>query len=630
MKSDIIDKLKLSYSDIFNTLIYSQTNLYIIMENYFELSKNELLEILWKQDKQIFKILKYSEKTRTARANLFSYLNEIERSYFNIYSDNKLNKKHIIEKNNAKECIRVFKNIIRTENETLTGFSALKILKELSKNERNVNTVSKGFLCEMIYLIKGINGESGIKSMHVKISEVHSEASQIRSKNLDIYASNMEKFMKRYRSGLDKVMIDEREKMKKKILKFFNASEKDWNNYKWQLQNIIKTYNVLNELVILSDEEKEGVLLAEKNNIPFQITPYYLSLFNESGKTFNDKAVRAQVLPSKHYCTQVIKSKTENFDMDFMGEKSTSPVNCITRRYPQIVILKPYNSCPQICVYCQRNWEIESIENTSIPLSQVDNAIKWIKNNPNVSEVLVTGGDPLTLSDEYLQKIIDKICEIKTVERIRIGSRATATFPMRITDNLINIIKKYHIFGKREISFITHFEHSTEITPDVLEAVKKIKYAGISIYNQQVFTYYNSLRFETCELRRLLKLSGIDPYYSFNTKGKEETTDFRVPIARIEQERKEEARFMPGLVRTDEPVFNVPKLGKSHLRSWQDHEPVMVNSKGERIYRFYPWESRVNLVDDYLYKDVSIFDYLHKLYKDGETISDYQTIWYYF
>ncbi len=600
------------------------------MENYFELSKNELLEILWEQDKNIYKILKNSDKTRIARTYLFDYLNNLERNYFNIYSDNWLNRKHIIEKNNAKECIRVFKNIIRTENETLTGFSVLKTLKELAKNERNINTVSKGFLCEIIYLIKGINGASGIKSMQVKISEDHSEASQIRSQSLDEYAQNMKNFMKRYSSGLDREKIAEHSKMKKKILNFFNANENDWNNYKWQLQHVIKSYDVLSKIAKLSNEEKEGVLLAEKYKIPFQITPYYLSLFNEHGRTMHDRAIRAQVLPSKNYCTQVYKNKTKNLDMDFMGEKSTSPINCITRRYPQIVILKPYNSCPQICVYCQRNWEIESIDNTRIPFSEVDNAIKWIKNNPNVSEVLVTGGDPLTLTNEYLKKILDKICEIKTVERIRIGSRVNATMPMRINDDFIDMIKKYHIFSVREISFVSHFEHTTEITPDVLEAVKKIKFAGMSIYNQQVFTYYNSLRFESCELRRLLKLSGIDPYYSFNTKGKEETTDFRVPIARIEQERKEEARFMPGLVRTDEPVFNVPKLGKSHLRSWQDHEPVMINPKGERIYRFYPWESRVNLVDDYLYTDVPIYDYLEKLYKEGENIDDYQTIWYYF
>ena len=131
-------------------------------------------------------------------------------------------------------------------------------------------------------------------------------------------------------------------------------------------------------------------------------------------------------------------------------------------------------------------------------------------------------------------------------------------------------------------------------------------------------------------LRRMLKLSGVDPYYTFNTMGKEETVDFRVPMARIEQERKEEARLLTGMVRTDEPVFNVPRLGKSNLRAWQDHEVIMILPDGRRIYRFYTWEARITTNFDYLYTDVSIYDYLKRLDADGENISDYKSIWYYF
>jgi Lysine 2,3-aminomutase len=168
------------------------------------------------------------------------------------------------------------------------------------------------------------------------------------------------------------------------------------------------------------------------------------------------------------------------------------------------------------------------------------------------------------------------------------------------------------------------------MTPDSLEAIKKIREIGINVCNQQVFTYYNSRRFETCFLRKTLKVSGVDPYYSFNTLGKEETIDFRVPIARIKQERKEEARLLPRLVRTDEPVFNVPKLGKSHLRAWQDHEVIMVLPDGRRVYRFYSWESELSTGHDYLYTDVSISDYLKRLDEDGVNINDYRSIYHYF
>jgi lysine 2,3-aminomutase len=336
------------------------------------------------------------------------------------------------------------------------------------------------------------------------------------------------------------------------------------------------------------------------------------------------------VMPSAVYCKNVKENRELNLNMDFMGEKSTTPVKCITRRYPQILILKPYDSCPQICVYCQRNWEIKKIGETRIAKKEIDNAIDWVKDNKHISEVLVTGGDPLTMNNQFINNILQQISEIDHIERIRIGTRTLVTLPYRFNDELIDILERYNEFGKREISIITHFGHSTEITPDVLTAVKKLKKAGLNIYNQQVYTYYNSFKYETAKLRRTLKVSGIDPYYSFNTKGKEETIDYRVPMARIQQERKEEARFLPGIVRTDEPVFNVPKLGKSHLRAWQDHEPVMISENGQRIYRFYPWESRVTLVDDYLYTDVSIWDYLKRLNADGQNVDDYKTIWYYF
>ena len=316
--------------------------------------------------------------------------------------------------------------------------------------------------------------------------------------------------------------------------------------------------------------------------------------------------------------------------MDFMGEKSTSPIDCVTRRYPQIVILKPFDSCPQICVYCQRNWEITSIHEAKITKHKIIEAIKWLYENKNITEVLITGGDPLTLPNDYLEWLVKEMSKIPHIERIRIGTRVLVTLPQRIDNGFLKILKKYHKLGTREICIVTHFEHPAEITSDSLKIIENIKKLGISIYNQQVFTYYNSRKYETCFLRKMLKLSGIDPYYSFNTKGKEETMDFRVPIARIEQERKEEARMLPGVVRTDEPVFNVPKLGKSHLRSWQDHEIIMILADGRRIYRFYPWESKISLAETYQYTDVSIYDYLMRLCKDSENIENYKSIWYYF
>ncbi|NIA03045.1 MAG: KamA family radical SAM protein [Nitrospirae bacterium] len=539
----------------------------------------------------------------------------------------------IIEKKNARDCIRVLRTIFRTQNEKQTQFSALKELYKIVKEKRVPKNISKGFLCEFIFLFRGLNVRSELYAekvtpLYLKLSG--NEAALERTIFLDEYASNMELYFKRYRTGLEADLIRERNELKKDILDFFDANENDWNDYFWHLKHIISDSKTLRDLIKLDSNEIKGLELAEEHNISFQITPYYLSLFDKENQKQYDHSIRAQVLPSENYCKNFLKSRESGESMDFMEEASTSPIESITRRYPKILILKPFNSCPQICIYCQRNWELKSLDESKTTKNSVFKAIEWINNNPHITEVLVTGGDPFTLGDSYLDGLLGRISQIDHVERIRIGTRTLVTLPSRITDSLIDILSKYNSLGKREICIMTHFQHPTEINPDTLEVVSKIKKHGINIYNQQVFTYYNSKKFETCLLRKTMKKSGIDPYYTFNTKGKEETIDYRVPISRIEQERHEEARLLPGLERTDEPVFNVPRLGKSHLRAWQDHEVIMIQPNGRRIYRFYPWESKLKLVESYNYVDVSIYDYLERLHRDGEDIDEFSSIWYYF
>ncbi|CAJ37909.1 KamA family radical SAM protein [Methanocella arvoryzae] len=596
--------------------------------------KEDLVELMWLTDHTIKKLLIASGGLEEARDRLFDYLNSLERHYFNVYSDRKFKDLHMLEKNNAKECIRVLKNVIRTENERLTGFSALKVLYDIAKGRKEaLNRVSEGFIAEFIYLFKGINGKSDIlfgDDLQPDSIEDSRLASVNRSMQLDHYSRKMNAYFSRYHSGLEPEIREQREALKKDILDYFGAGEADWQDFGWQMKHILTDYKTISELVRLDQDEISALKFAQEHNIPVQITPYYLSLFNKAGRSALDRAVRAQVLPSMNYCKTIVKNRQSAADMDFMGEKWTSPVEGITRRYPQILILKPYDSCPQICVYCQRNWEIKSIDEAEVKRDTIQNAIQWIKDNESISEVLITGGDPLTMNDQYIDSLLRKVSGIDHVERLRIGTRTPVTVPFRITPKLAEILKQYHQPGAREVCVVTHFEHPMEMTPESLQAVQTIRQAGMSVYNQQVFTYYNSRKFEIAKMRKVLKICGVDPYYTFNTKGKEETMDFRVPIARVEQERKEEARLQPGIVRTDEPVFNVPKLGKSHLRAWQDHEVIMILPGGQRSYRFYPWESKLAICDTYIYTDVSIFDYLRRLNADGEDVCEYRSIWYYF
>jgi lysine 2,3-aminomutase len=428
-------------------------------------------------------------------------------------------------------------------------------------------------------------------------------------------------------------VVNWRSENRARILNYFKGTEKDWNDYRWHLTHVIDNPEPILDLIELTIEGREAIRKAVLNRLPFGITPYFLSLMDRRLTIGYDHAVRAQVIPPKEYVDNMAEVKGDrSYQCDFMGEHDTSPADLITRRYPLIAILKPYNTCAQICVYCQRNWEIDRVLDPSAMSSRekIDKAIKWLDQHRSIGDVLITGGDPLIMKDAQIEYILESLAAMKHIYRIRLGTRTPVVLPMRWTEKLTRIISRFHEPPVREIAVVTHFEHSYEITPEALQAVQRLRKAGISAYNQVVFTMENSRRFELTKLRRDLRSIGVDPYYTFNMKGKEETRRYMVPIARILQERKEEARLLPGLDRTDEPVFNVPKLGKNHLRAWQDHRLVMIMPDGSRVYEFHPWEKNITPVPPYNYVDVPIYEYLEELAARGENMRDYRTIWYYY
>jgi len=163
-----------------------------------------------------------------------------------------------------------------------------------------------------------------------------------------------------------------------------------------------------------------------------------------------------------------------------------------------------------------------------------------------------------------------------------------------------------------------------------VHAVDRLRRAGIPVYNQLVYTFHVSRRFEATLLRRLLRRAGIDPYYTFSAKGKEETAEYRVPVARLLQEQKEEARILPGLARTDECVVNVPGLGKNHLRALQHRDLLGIRADGARLYEFHPWEKNIALQSSYVAEDVPILTYLRRLADLGERPEEYESIWHYY
>ncbi len=601
---------------------------------------------LWSIFPEIYELIISSQDMEEARRKLFNFSKELEWEY-----REGLRPLHKLDYGITLEAIKIFTNLISRRNEEIAGFSTLQYLWQLAHNEcEGYPTPSVAFLEECKHLFLAMSGKSNIargwlgpilEKEGIKMIDFQQikgrEAGKARSHYLDQLYKKVNEYIARYPSGLEENLIKERKQNVRKIRDFFSASEEEWYDYRWQIKHIFKDREGLEQLkhlLSMTREDIEAIEIALQENIPFGITPYYLSLFDFSRSDRKyDYQIRSQVIPPIHYVRLMTEHRQErNYYFDFMGEHDTSPEELITRRYPMISILKPYDTCPQICVYCQRNWEITGpMLPEGMPTKEkIDQALSWFSDHPAMRDVLVTGGDPLALDDELIKYIMDRLCSFKHVVNIRWGSRIFVTLPYRITHQLAELLAKYVEPGKRNIAMVTHIESAAEITPDLAEAVSKIRNKGIYVYNQLVYTLETSRRFQNVSTRIAMKKAGVDPYYTFYPKGKVEHKDYLVPVARLWQERKEEARLLPGIFRTDEPVFNVPRLGKNHIRAWQDRELIALNPQGQRVYLWHPWEKGIAPVEPYLYQDISIHDYLQELKNRGEDIEEYSSIWYYY
>jgi lysine 2,3-aminomutase len=537
----------------------------------------------------------------------------------------------------VRDCARMLHRIFTRRSVSQAGFSVVKALRDIAIGMLRPD-LTPGFYAEILHLFLGLQGRGPGRApsdFHLVPRHLEGrEAANERSRQLDDLFSAVEERLKKFPSGLNETSIKRRHRRRKHICSVLSATESQWYDWRWQLKHIVKKADLLEKLARLSPEEKEGAGLARRRRLPFGITPHYLSLMDDEPNSDRDRSIRAQVIPPLDYIEEMTKGgRAGRACHDFMKEADTSPQNLITRRYPAICIYKPFNTCPQICVYCQRNWEIEDAMEPGALASpdEMKAAVKWIEDHPMIHDVLITGGDPLAMTDEDIVRVLDSVASIPTIERIRIGTRTLITMPMRITDRLVRILAGYRVPGKRQVAVVTHAQHPYELTPDTAVAVEKLRSRGIPVYNQMVFTFYVSRRFEATYLRRLLARIGIEPYYTFNTKGKEETMAYRVPLARLLQEQKEEARLLPGLTRTDEAVYNVPGFGKNYLRARQHRDLISILPNGARVYEFHPWDKNIfQTALTYISEDVPILDYLKRLEAIGEDVSEYETIWYYF
>ena len=606
------------------------------------LERGIFAERLWIEAPDIEGRLSESESLDEARSELLAYLSDLEDACR--AGDFDLDR---VEWAAVLDAIGRFKRMLSPENEAIAGFSTLEILWKLAV-DHDQEAVSSGFVDEMRHLFRTIHGRVGgaggwFARAHAGAGDeleqmpAHGRrAGRARSRFLDTLAESAWREIERFPSGLESSLVRERERNAARIQEHFGGTPDDWCDPSWQREHVLRGevgVHALRALVPLTGAEIASLRLASAYGVPWGITPYTLSLFDSATSSRRrDAQVRAQVIPPLSTVRAMIEHREDRGQaFDFMRERDTSPIDRVTRRYPMVAILKICDTCPQICVYCQRNWEIaDAMEPGAIPgADTLKPALDWFAEHPAITDVLLTGGDPFLLSDEAVAHVIGRLTSMDHIRSIRIGTRIPVTMPMRITERLADVLGKAIVPGRRNLSVVTHVETASEVTPQLAEAVWRLRKQGIAVYNQQVFTVETSRRFQSVATRIALRQAGIDPYYTFYTKGKDEHREYLVPIARLLQERKEEARLLPGIYRTDEPVFNVPGLGKSHLRAGQDRELIAIRADGRRVYLFHPWEKGIVPVAPWPYVDVSIRGYLDRLREMGENPDDYDSIWSY-
>lgn len=306
--------------------------------------------------------------------------------------------------------------------------------------------------------------------------------------------------------------------MNARILPLALRDTDNWSDWRWQMQHRLQSAEELSQYIGLTDDEKRKIQAA-CDVFPMSITPYYASLINKEDPQC---PVRMQCIPNVQ---ELIEG---HGDMDDpLHEDSDSPVPGLTHRYPDRVLLLVTNECSMYCRHCTRKRKVGD-QNTCITDKDIDRGIDYIKNHPEIRDVLLSGGDPFILSTAHLEKTIRKVREIPHVQVIRIGTRTPVVMPQRITDELVKMIKKYH-----PVWINTHFNHPREFTPDCVRALAKLADAGIPLGNQTVLLRgVNDCPMIIKKLMHLLVKNRVRPYYLYQCDLSRGIEHFRTPVAK--------------------------------------------------------------------------------------------------
>ena len=476
-----------------------------------------------------------------------------------------------------------------------------------------------------------------------------------------------------------------------------------WDDFRFQLAMAVKSPSELNRFLAgsLSSETMYLLSKARKKGMPFFATPYYLSLLDVTGDGYDDAAIRSYIL----YSPQLVETygrirAWEREDVVEAGKPNAAgwllpDGHNIHRRYPEVAILIPDTmgrACGGLCASCQRMYDFQSERlnfefETLRPKESWDHKLRRLMNyfeeDTQLRDILITGGDALMSQNKTLRNMLEAVYRMACrkrranagrpdgekyaeLQRVRLGSRLPAYLPMRVNDELVEILREFRekasAVGVKQFIVQTHFQTPLEVTPEAEEAIRKILSAGWLITNQLVYTVAASRRGHTARLRQVLNSLGVVCYYTFSVKGFEENRAVFTPNSRSMQEQVEEKvygrltagqaseldalladgrdtaaklrRFMrkyrlPFLA-TDRSVLNLPAIGKS-----MTFRLVGLTPEGRRILRFDHDRTRRHspIIDRmgeiFIVESKSVAAYLRQLGKMGEDPEEYASIWAY-
>jgi len=364
------------------------------------------------------------------------------------------------------------------------------------------------------------------------------------------------------------------------------VSTEQWNDWSWQLRNRIQNLAQLEARLSLTPEERAGTILAGKK-LALGITPHFFNLIDREDP---DCPIRRQVVP------RIEESITASDEMlDPCGEDSNMPVPGLVHRYPDRVLLLVTDRCASYCRYCTRSRVVSGAGEQELTMD-LEGAFAYLEKHPEVRDVLLSGGDPLLLSDSKLDTILTRLRQIPTIEFIRIGTRIPIFLPQRITTELLNVLKKHH-----PLWMSVHSNHPKELTQEVRMALGLLADAGIPLGNQSVLLKGVNDRADTLKsLFHKLLLCRVRPYYLYQCDLISGSAHLRTTI-RDGQEIMEQLRGHTTGYAVPTYVVDGPggggkiPIGPNYIVGMADNRVILKNYKGD-VYE-YPEIGQTRIAD---------------------------------